>query len=69
MSFVAIEELHAQRVLELLDLHGQGGLADVEFFSGAGEVAAAGDFEKPFMCRSSVVIGTDAKSAVCDSQL
>ena len=46
MPFVAIEELDAQRMFELLDLHGQSRLADVQLLRRPCEIAASGDFKK-----------------------
>ena len=48
MAPVPIEELHAERVFELFDLDGQGGLADVQLFGRARKAPAARDLEEGF---------------------
>ena len=46
VPLVAIEQLHADRALELLNLHGQRGLRHVQLGRGAREAAGAGEREK-----------------------
>ena len=41
---VTVEEFDAEAFFEFADSLADGGLADVEFFGGAGDVAAAGYF-------------------------